>query len=67
MLAANETVAERFYWLEVPFMYRVHDLPDTEKLDRFSSFIYGLYYIKQEEDRSKKRKSRNIKDFMFFS
>ena len=35
--------------------------------DRFSSFIYGLYYIKQEEDRSKKRKSRNIKDFMFFS
>ena len=35
--------------------------------DRFSSFVYGLYYIKQEEDRGKKRKKRNIKDFMFFS
>ena len=37
------------------------------KKDKFSAFIYGLYYIKQEEDRKKKRHSRNIKDFMFFS
>jgi len=44
MLAANETVAERFYWLEVPFMYRVHDLPDTEKLEEFSRFIYNYGY-----------------------
>ena len=35
--------------------------------DRFSAFVYGLYFIKQEEDRSRKRKKRNIKDFMFFS
>ena len=35
--------------------------------DRFSAFIYGLYYIKLEEDRSRKKKKRNIKDFMFFS
>ena len=35
--------------------------------DRFSSFIYGLYYIKLEEDRGKKRKKRNIKDYMLFS
>ena len=35
--------------------------------DRFSAFIYGLYYIKQEEDRSRKKKKRNIKDLMFFS
>ena len=36
--------------------------------DRFSAFIYGLYYIKQEEDRTRKRRGkRNIKDFMFFS
>ena len=34
--------------------------------DRFSAFIYGLYYIKQEEDRSRKKKKRNIKDLMFF-
>jgi len=44
MLAANETVAERFYWFEVPFMYRVHDLPDTEKLEDFSKFIYNYGY-----------------------
>lgn len=35
--------------------------------DRFSAFIYGLFYIKQEEDRSRKKKKRNIKDFMFFN
>ena len=35
--------------------------------DRFSAFIYGLFYIKQEEDRSRKKKKRNIKDMMFFS
>ena len=35
--------------------------------DKFSAFIYGLYYIKQEEDKRKKRKGRNIADFLFFS
>ena len=37
------------------------------KKDKYSAFIYGLYYIKQEEDRKKKHRGRNIKDFMFFS
>ena len=37
------------------------------KSDKFSAFIYGLYYIKQEEQRSMKRKKRNITDFLFFS
>jgi hypothetical protein len=37
------------------------------KKDKFSSFVYGLFYIKREEDLSKKRKKRNIEDFMFFS
>ena len=35
--------------------------------DKFSAFEYGLYYIKQEEDKSKKRKKRNIGDMMFFT
>ena len=35
--------------------------------DRFSAFEYGLYYVKQEEDRNKKRKKRNISDFMFMN
>ena len=37
------------------------------KKDKFSAFIYGLYYIKQEEDRKKKRKRYSIADMMFFS
>ena len=37
------------------------------KKDKFSAFEYGLYYIKQEEDRKRKRKSHNIADMMFFS
>ncbi len=39
----------------------------TIKKDKFSAFEYGLYYIKQEEDRSKKRKKRNISEMMFFT
>ena len=35
--------------------------------DRFSAFVYGMYYIKQEEDKGRKKKKRNIKDMMFFS
>ena len=37
------------------------------KKDKFSAFIYGLYYIKQDEDRKRKRKTRNIADMIFFS
>lgn len=39
----------------------------TIKKDKFSAFEYGLYYIKQEEDRSKKHKKRNISEMMFFT
>jgi hypothetical protein len=37
------------------------------KKDKFSAFIYGLLYIKRQEDVAKKKKKRNISDFMFFS
>lgn len=37
------------------------------KKDKFSAFIYGLYYIRYEEELSKKRKKRNISDFLFFT
>lgn len=37
------------------------------KKDKFSAFIYGLYYIKIMEEERKRRKGRNIKDFMLFS
>ncbi|WP_046228434.1 ribonuclease R [Paenibacillus dauci] len=38
MLAANETVAEHFHWLKVPFLYRIHENPDQEKLQGFLAF-----------------------------
>ncbi len=44
MLAANETVAEHFHWLNVPFMYRVHEDPKEEKLQRFFEFITTFGY-----------------------
>ena len=34
--------------------------------DRFSAFIYGMLYIKRDEERRRKRRSRNIEDFLFF-
>lgn len=45
MLAANETVAEHFYWLKVPFLYRVHEDPDQEKLFHFMEFITNFGYV----------------------
>lgn len=44
MLIANETVAEHFYWMEVPFVYRVHEQPSLEKIEEFKRFIrsFGL-------------------------
>ncbi|MDE5587899.1 MAG: ribonuclease R, partial [Acetatifactor sp.] len=47
MLAANETVAQHFYWLELPFVYRVHDVPDPDRLQKLSAFINNFgYYMK---------------------
>ena len=39
MLAANETVAEDYFWQEVPFLYRTHENPDPEKILKLSTFI----------------------------
>ncbi|MFJ7848164.1 ribonuclease R [Peribacillus sp. NPDC097206] len=45
MLAANETVAEHFNRLDVPFIYRIHEDPKPEKLQRFFEFITNFGYI----------------------
>ena len=52
MLTANETVAEKFFWLEAPFIYRVHEAPDMEKVSELNKFLFNLGYrvkCKKEE------------------
>ncbi len=42
MLIANETVAQDFFWQEIPFVYRTHDTPDPEKIRKLSLFIHNF-------------------------
>ena len=52
MLLANETVAQHFYWMEMPFVYRTHDNPDPEKIQQLGVFISNFGYgikTRQEE------------------
>ena len=44
MLTANETVAERFYWLEAPFIYRVHEKPDSDKVKELNKYLFNFGY-----------------------
>jgi ribonuclease R len=54
MLAANETVAEHFFNLGVPFVYRIHENPDAEKLKAFYEFITSFgYAVKGKPDQVK--------------
>lgn len=61
MLAANETVAQHFYWQELPFVYRVHDEPDPERIKQLSSLLqnYG-YYMKAVGKKSGKTAKEEI-------
>lgn len=42
MLLANETVAEDYFWQEIPFVYRTHEVPDEEKIKKLSLFIHNF-------------------------
>lgn len=44
MLTANETIAEKFFWLEAPFIYRVHEIPDMEKIGELNKFLFDFGY-----------------------
>ena len=44
MLIANETVAQDYFWQELPFVYRTHDNPDTEKIQKLGTFINNFGY-----------------------
>ena len=51
MLTANETIAERFFWLEAPFIYRVHEDPDQEKIQELNKFLFNFgLKIKTNQD-----------------
>lgn len=50
MLVTNETVAEEYFWAEVPFLYRIHEDPNPEKLVEFANFIHNFgYQLKGKE------------------
>ena len=44
MLIANETVAEKFYWLQAPFIYRNHEAPDVDKVKELNKSLYNFGY-----------------------
>ena len=56
MLTANETVAEKFYWLQAPFIYRVHEAPDIDKVNELNKFLFNLGYkirgVKKDDEDS---------------
>lgn len=50
MLIANETIAEHFFWMEIPFVYRIHELPNEERIEQFNKFLAAFgYYLKTKE------------------
>ena len=52
MLTANETIAEKFYWLNAPFVYRIHEEPDIDKIKDANKFLYNLNLkIKANKDK----------------
>lgn len=51
MLMANETIAENFFWQELPFLYRTHETPDMERIEKLMAMIRNFgYYLKVSND-----------------
>ena len=51
MLVTNETVSEHFYWLGIPFVYRIHETPSSNKMEALNKFVntYG-YFVKGDTE-----------------
>lgn len=65
MLAANETVAQHFFWLEVPFVYRTHEKPDPDKIRKLSTFIRNFgYHIKLTGDEVHPKELQKLLDLI---
>lgn len=52
MLAANETIAEDYFWQQIPFEYRIHEAPDSERVKQLSVLIskFGFYFKASKEN-----------------
>lgn len=50
MLVCNETIAENFFWQEVPFVFRSHQEPDEEKTEKMEQFLRGFGYRVKKKD-----------------
>lgn len=51
MLVCNETIAEHMYWTQMPFVYRIHEDPDEERINEFNKFIHNFgYHLKGSQD-----------------
>lgn len=65
MLIANETVAQHFFWLDIPFVYRTHDNPDPEKIMKLSTFLHNFgYYIKSSREEIHPKEIQKLLDKM---
>lgn len=61
MIAANETIATHFHWLDKPLVYRIHEKPDETRVDQFITFLNGLgYRIKGKGKNFNARAMQNI-------
>lgn len=61
MLKANETIAEYMYWMEIPFVYRVHENPKEEKIEEFNRLLHNFgYKIKGSLDEIHPREIQKI-------
>lgn len=61
MLVCNETVAEYFYWQEIPFVFRSHQEPDTEKTEKMEQFIRSFgYHVKKKDGEIHPREIQRI-------
>jgi ribonuclease R len=62
MLVCNETIAEHMYWTNLPFVYRIHENPDSEKLEKFKEFIFNLGHFVRWSPEIKPRDLQKVLD-----